>query len=365
MKQPFAPTYILFAAVLSAALICGAGEVEAQHFRTSVGYSVKSVSLNYVPNPNYTGNIGGVVKGVVEAEFERYLFYRFYLAGKAEYLLHNREDVLFGGPVNFDQAELSGVLGLQWPKWGAYAGVKGGRIWDLSILSKSYQGEAEWLPPKQFDADYTTALTGGIKYYVFNFLRFQAEINYGLQQPSNIIPQEKVNRNPAFRSFDFNPVSFSVGVSISIPWTSRKQAKKYNSPQKLPPLMRISGVNFERPIKSDTYVTSPFGERWNRPHQGVDLNAGFRDKIVAAESGVVTVAGTGRGYGKMVKIKHAKGFETVYAHMMKIRVKKGERVRKGQVIGEAGNTGTSTGVHLHFEVIKNGKHEDPVKYVRF
>lgn len=128
--------------------------------------------------------------------------------------------------------------------------------------------------------------------------------------------------------------------------------------------MRVSGVNFSNPLK-DTYVTSEFGPRWNREHQGVDLDAGLRDKVFAAEQGVVVKAGAGRGYGKMVRIKHANGYETVYAHMNRISVREGDRIRKGDVVGQAGNTGTSSGVHLHFEIIKDGTHVNPLSYVRF
>ncbi|HKK24401.1 MAG TPA: M23 family metallopeptidase, partial [Gracilimonas sp.] len=79
----------------------------------------------------------------------------------------------------------------------------------------------------------------------------------------------------------------------------------------------------------------------------------------------VVKAGTGRGYGKMVRIKHGDGYETVYAHMSKISVKEGDTVKKGDEVGRAGNTGTSTGVHLHFEIIKDGTHLNPESYIRF
>ncbi|HBQ58341.1 MAG TPA: hypothetical protein DD671_01615 [Balneolaceae bacterium] len=114
-----------------------------------------------------------------------------------------------------------------------------------------------------------------------------------------------------------------------------------------------------------TFVTSPYGPRWNSVHQGVDLDAGLRDNIYAAEKGIVVKAGKGRGYGKMVRIKHAGGFESVYAHMSRIKVKEGDRIRKGDVVGKAGNTGTSTGVHLHFEIWKDGKRVNPEAYIRF
>jgi hypothetical protein len=338
--------------------------VDAQDYRLSASYSIQSVGFNYVPNNTYRGDISAVSKGMLEVELERYLFYRFYVAGKGEFLIHNQKDFFIGGPVDFRQFNLGATLGLQWPKWGAYAGVKTGSVWDFKIRATDLRsGNESWVQPQEPVNQLTTSFTAGVKYYLLNFVRLQAEITQSHNLPQNIVPQSSFTENPAFRSFDFSPISFSVGISIGIPWNKPKP-KKDNSDIKLPPLMRVSGVNFSNPLK-DTYVTSEFGPRWNREHQGVDLDAGLRDKVFAAEQGVVVKAGAGRGYGKMVRIKHANGYETVYAHMNRISVREGDRIRKGDVVGQAGNTGTSSGVHLHFEIIKDGTHVNPLSYVRF
>lgn len=336
--------------------------VQAQDYRLSANYSIQSVGFNYVPNQTYNGGIGAVSKGMLEVELERYLFHQFYVAGKAEYLLHNQQSIMIGGPVDFEQFNIGALVGLQFPKFGVYGGVKAGSVWDFKIRATDLRnGNETWVQPEEPASRLTASLTAGIKYYVFNFVRLQAEITQTHNLPQNIVPQSSFTESPAFRSFDFNPVSFSVGVSISIPWNRRKS--KANE-VKLPPLMRVSGVNFSPPLK-DTFVTSEFGPRWNREHQGVDLDAGLRDKVFAVEQGVVVKAGNGRGYGKMVRIKHSNGFESVYAHMSRISVKEGDRVRKGDVVGKAGNTGTSSGIHLHFEIIKNGTHVNPLSYLRF
>ncbi|HET8865307.1 MAG TPA: M23 family metallopeptidase [Gracilimonas sp.] len=350
--------------LLLTALVLSSHPVNAQDWRLSANYSIQSVGLNYVPNQTYRGDISAVSKGILEVELERYLFYRFYLAGKAEYLVQNQQDIFIGGPINFQQFNFGAVAGLQWPKVGVYGGVKAGSIWDIQIRATNFKnGYQSWVAPEEFRGQLTTGFTAGVKYYLLNFVRVFAEVNQTYNLPQNIVPQGSFTENPAFRSFDFNPVSFSVGISIGIPWNSPDKRDK-GAKTNLPPLMRLSSVSFEAPLK-DTYVTSEFGPRWNRPHQGVDLNAGMQDNILAVEQGVVVKAGKGTGYGKMVRIKHSDGFETVYAHMSRIRVKEGDRVKKGQVVGNAGNTGTSSGVHLHFEILKDGVHVDPQSYIRF
>jgi murein DD-endopeptidase MepM/ murein hydrolase activator NlpD len=337
--------------------------VMGQDWRLSAGYNIKNVGLSYVPNDSYPVDIDGVSKGMFEIELERYLLYRLYIAGKTEFLVNDQQELFIGGPINFNQVNLGGTIGLQWPKFGVYGGVKTGRIWDITMRSTDQNGAPIWTGTSGGEKNITGAFTAGIKYYLLNFVRLQAEVTRTYNSPSNIIPQRRFNEAPAFRSFDFSPVSFSVGISIGIPWNKPKN-KGRKPDRELPPLIRNSSVNFTEPLGS-TYVTSAFGPRWRSVHQGVDLKASLRDKIVAAESGVVVKAGTGRGYGKMVRIKHGDGYETVYAHMSKVSVKEGDTVKKGQEVGRAGNTGTSTGVHLHFEIIKDGTHIDPESYIRF
>ena len=110
-------------------------------------------------------------------------------------------------------------------------------------------------------------------------------------------------------------------------------------------------------------LTSSFGERNGRMHNGIDIGADANTEIYAAESGVVTFAGTASGYGNYVVISHNNGYETAYAHCNSISVAEGDTVEKGQVIAYVGSTGNSTGPHLHFEVKENGEFSDPLDYV--
>ena len=111
------------------------------------------------------------------------------------------------------------------------------------------------------------------------------------------------------------------------------------------------------------YRTNPISGK-KELHSGLDLKATYGTDVVAAEKGVVIYAGNRGGYGKTVIVDHGGGMTTLYAHNSSLVVKKGESVKRGQVIAKAGSTGYSTGVHAHFEVRINGKHTDPAPYLK-
>ena len=116
-----------------------------------------------------------------------------------------------------------------------------------------------------------------------------------------------------------------------------------------PARTRIDLRGFHMPTPS-RQVTSPFGQRWGRLHAGLDIKVYIGDTIVAAFDGKVRVVDfDARGYGKYVVIRHPNGLETLYGHMSKQLVKNNQIVRAGEPIGLGGNTGRSTGSHLHFE----------------
>lgn len=97
-------------------------------------------------------------------------------------------------------------------------------------------------------------------------------------------------------------------------------------------------------------------------HDGLDLTGHLNSPIYAAHSGVVVFAGTGfKGYGRMILLEYNAHWATLYAHLNKLYVKTGERVERGEVIGAMGQTGRATGVHLHFEVLKDKLPVDPLK----
>ena len=110
-------------------------------------------------------------------------------------------------------------------------------------------------------------------------------------------------------------------------------------------------------------VTSVFGPRWGRMHQGIDIGAPTGQSIVAAASGTVFFAGAMGGYGNLILVDHGNGIVTAYAHQSAFAVSEGASVSRGQTIGYVGNTGNSTGPHLHFEVRSWGVAVDPMGYL--
>jgi murein DD-endopeptidase MepM/ murein hydrolase activator NlpD len=109
--------------------------------------------------------------------------------------------------------------------------------------------------------------------------------------------------------------------------------------------------------------TSPFGMRWGRLHAGIDIAVPVGAGLRAADSGTVAIAGWTGGYGNYTCINHGGGISTCYGHQSSIAVSVGSNVSQGQVIGYSGNTGNSTGPHLHFEVRINGQPVDPMGYL--
>lgn len=114
-------------------------------------------------------------------------------------------------------------------------------------------------------------------------------------------------------------------------------------------------------------ISSKFGEVRHKPrkyvHEGVDFAGIKGTPILSSGNGKVVYAGRMRGYGKIVKIEHENNIKTIYAHLSKINVSRGNSVTSGQVIGKLGNTGRSTGPHLHYEVLINEKAVDPLLFL--
>lgn len=121
---------------------------------------------------------------------------------------------------------------------------------------------------------------------------------------------------------------------------------------------------FALPLKGNFRFTSGFGMRWGRMHKGTDFAAAHGTPIHATADGVVTHAGWMSGYGRVVKIQHEFGIETRYAHMSRLRVSEGQRVSRGDRIGDMGNSGRSTGTHLHYEVRVGGEAVNPMTYIK-
>ena len=131
-------------------------------------------------------------------------------------------------------------------------------------------------------------------------------------------------------------------------------------------LYRIAAekLPFGMPVKSSFRYTSGFGMRWGRLHAGTDMAGPVGSPIYASADGVVVEAGWVSGYGRLIKIKHEFGVETRYGHLSAIKVSKGQRVSRGERIGDMGNSGRSTGPHLHYEIRVGGNPIDPMIYIK-
>lgn len=117
------------------------------------------------------------------------------------------------------------------------------------------------------------------------------------------------------------------------------------------------------PASGGYTLTSNFGARWGRMHEGIDLGCSVGTNVLAADGGTVTAAGYAGAYGYLVEIDHQNGMTTRYAHNSSLLVSVGDKVYQGQQIAESGNTGRSTGPHIHFEIRVNGAAQNPLNYL--
>ena len=130
----------------------------------------------------------------------------------------------------------------------------------------------------------------------------------------------------------------------------------------IPAIQPVSNKNLKRVASGFGYRIDPLYKDF-RLHAGLDFSAPTGTPIYATSDGVVQTAGFSTdGYGNKVVVNHGYGFQTLYAHMVRVKAKVGQSVKRGEVIGYVGSTGKSTGSHLHYEVIKRGTKVDPVYY---
>jgi murein DD-endopeptidase MepM/ murein hydrolase activator NlpD len=343
--------------------------LHAQNYRFSLGYSVQQYGLDISQNPSFGGDLSFTQKGNLELELERYFWHRFYYSIHGDYLLHNQESIFLSGPVNFNRATTGINLGLQWSRVGVYSGVHSGSFWNMRFKGILDEDEtAVWIQPEGSGNSFSLGYTIGAKYYLFKYLRLDARYRFNRFQNNTFTARNVNGQTPQASEIKINPSTFTFGVTVSIPWRNRGTSSR-NRPRRGPssdtPIMSTEGLSFSSPVSGNSIITSPFGQRWTRQHEGIDLDAKRGDSILAAADGVVIEARNSRGYGRMVVIRHGTEYTTLYAHLDRVRVREGQRVQRGQVIGTAGDSGVATGVHLHFEIRRDGHPVDPAMYIRF
>lgn len=163
-----------------------------------------------------------------------------------------------------------------------------------------------------------------------------------------------------------------IGQRLRIPGSHSKQAETNLASGKTQPrpkarngnraqALREADLRFAWPLRGR--VSSTFGWRGRRPHEGIDIPAKKGTRVHAAESGRVIHSGRLGDYGKVVIVKHAGRYSSVYAHNTKNKVSKGEFVEKGDLIATVGRSGNATGPHLHFEVRRDRVAQDPLRYL--
>lgn len=180
--------------------------------------------------------------------------------------------------------------------------------------------------------------------------------------PDQLIKQ--VRRGYSGTGGPLTPISFSTRGGA--PDAQAKRANDILNQMDRINMYRIAAEKapFALPVKSGYRFTSGYGPRWGRMHNGVDFAAPTGTPIYAPADGTVVFAGWSSGFGRLVKIQHEFGIQTLYAHQSKIRVKVGQRVSRGDRIGDIGNSGRSTGPHLHYEVRVGGKPVNPMIYIK-
>ncbi len=180
--------------------------------------------------------------------------------------------------------------------------------------------------------------------------------------PDNVI--STVRRGYSGSGGPLMPIAFSTSGAMMSP--DEERAGKILSQLDKMNMYRIAveQLPFDTPVKAGFRFTSPFGYRWGRLHAGVDLAGPIGTAVYAPADGTVIAAEVERGYGNVIKIQHAFGISTVFAHLNKIRVNKGQKVSRGDRIGDMGNTGRSTGPHLHYEIRVSGKPTNPMTFIK-
>jgi cold shock CspA family protein len=176
-----------------------------------------------------------------------------------------------------------------------------------------------------------------------------------------------VNQSGTYK-YKYEEQYLEIGMELPIIAVGTEQIVKYN--ETIASKAETVGVALvPEKINTGTFiwpaygnVTSGYKYRWGRLHTGIDIGVRYAP-VYAADGGTVTFAGnSGDGYGKKIIINHGDGRQTVYAHLSEISVSVYEEVHQGVKIGVSGNSGSSTGPHLHFEILINGVPKNPLNY---
>ncbi|MBC8455619.1 M23 family metallopeptidase [bacterium] len=165
------------------------------------------------------------------------------------------------------------------------------------------------------------------------------------------------------RFFRYFIVVFSIVIFHCAP-----NPRYYSGSAKSYPTKTSTTSEFVSPVNgmSPSRISSGWGDRreGGRMHKAIDITGSEGEQIFAIADGIITFSGRKKDYGNVVEIDHKNGFTSLFAHNQKNLVQKGQKVKSGEPIAKMGNTGKSTGVHLHLEIKKDGEFVNPEKYLR-
>lgn len=226
--------------------------------------------------------------------------------------------------------------------------------------------------PTAPDLDALTARLGDMQAEI---IRLNA-LGERLVQMSGLNPEEFDFQNPPpqggpddgspARDYTIREIASELGSVVSL-LKDRKRKLEILEEAIMEKDLTAQSVPSGWPVRTG-YITSYYGMRVHPTkrrrifHEGVDFAAPRGTPIVAVADGVVIYSGRRSGYGQMVDIRHVNGLVTRYAHNQSNLVQEGQQVRQGQKIATVGSSGTATGPHVHFEVLKNGQHQNPIRY---
>jgi len=182
-----------------------------------------------------------------------------------------------------------------------------------------------------------------------------------IEEDSWYTSQKQVVQEPQIGIHDVVAlVTFSNGAEVN---RTIQQDNVISQP--VPKVVKVGtkeAPTFIKPLNGGSFSSS-YGRRWGRMHKGVDWSCSVGTSVYASCGGTVSYAGWQNGFGNTIVISHGDGLKTRYAHLSKITVSSGEKVSQGERIGLSGNTGNSTGPHLHFEVLLDGEQVNPMNYL--
>ncbi len=160
-----------------------------------------------------------------------------------------------------------------------------------------------------------------------------------------------------------NPRQLAPGMRLTVPRSARGDAFAGGDHESEADAIQPRSADFIWPLRKYR-VSSRFGRRWGRLHAGIDLRAPKGTPVRAAAAGRVIFSGFRGAYGNKIIISHGRGVETVYAHNSRNLVKRGQRVKQGEIIANVGRSGNATGYHVHFEFRRYGRALDPVRQIQ-